>query len=462
MNASAPPPFPSSPYVPYVQDMPASTRREGKDCVRPALCADARQEGPLTPSIATSSLPAVAICSPALWAVSGVSTHAAILLKSRLIRRFRLLHFQLGSEGRSEAPGARAIRTLLTPWRLLRFLHAERPAILHLNTSMALRPILRDGVLAMLARAHGVRVVMQIHGGQMPQQLCRSRSQSRAPTAVLAGAQERAADRFALPPGGWVMQRLLQTILALNDAVVVLSMQEQAAYRQFCPGLQVLRIPNGIDLDTDDCRDAARGQDETTGEDAISCPAYKATKTALRLLYLGRLIPEKGLYEALDAVAVLVKAGRKLHFTIAGAGPAAQALAQRVRVLKLEAVVRFTGPVAGGAKAGLWRQTDVMLLPSFSEGLPYALLEAMASGTPAVTCAVGAIPDVMQDGVHGLLVPPHDSAAIASAIARLDDERALLAAMAIAGRRRVREAFSAERLAADFSALYGDIIHARI
>ena len=68
----------------------------------------------------------------------------------------------------------------------------------------------------------------------------------------------------------------------------------------------------------------------------------------------------------------------------------------------------------------------------------------------------------MQDGVHGLLVPPHDSAAIASAIARLDDERALLAAMAIAGRRRVREAFSAERLAADFSALYGDIIHARI
>lgn len=181
---------------------------------------------------------------------------------------------------------------------------------------------------------------------------------------------------------------------------------------------------------------------------------------ALRLVYVGRLIPEKGLFEALDAIAMLAAAGRRLDFTVAGTGESAGPLALQVRALGLDAIVHFTGPVAGEPKTRLWQRSEVLLLPSYSEGLPYALLEAMASGTPAITCAVGAIPDVLQDGVHGLLVPPRDALALAKAIARLDDDRSLLERLGAAARCRVRDAYSVDHLTASFATLYGEMLDA--
>jgi glycosyltransferase involved in cell wall biosynthesis len=135
-------------------------------------------------------------------------------------------------------------------------------------------------------------------------------------------------------------------------------------------------------------------------------------------------------------------------------------LATRVRALALDEVVQFVGPVAGEQKTRLLQAADVLLLPSYSEGLPYALLEAMASGMPAVTCPVGAIPDVMQDGKHGLLVPPRDRLALAKAIAALDDDRLLLDRMGKAARQRVRAGFLVEHLAANFAGLYQEMIDA--
>ena len=133
-------------------------------------------------------LPAVAICSPALTAVSGVSTHANMLLGSVLERQFRLMHFQVGSEGRSEAAITRAVRTCLTPLTLATFLLRERPAILHLNTSMALRPFCRDAVLAAVARLLRIRVISQIHGGRLPQEMGLPNSRVAVPPPSETGA----------------------------------------------------------------------------------------------------------------------------------------------------------------------------------------------------------------------------------------------------------------------------------
>src|ERR1700687_2993391 len=98
-----------------------------------------------------------------------------------------------------------------------------------------------------------------------------------------------------------------------------------------------------------------------------------------------------------------------------------------------------------------------MLLPSYSEGLPYALLEAMAVGIPVIATPVGAIPDVLTDGTHGLLVPPRDGKAIAEALARLAGDRERLSWMSRACRRRVRAAFSIERLSQELSLHYAQL-----
>ena len=100
----------------------------------------------------------------------------------------------------------------------------------------------------------------------------------------------------------------------------------------------------------------------------------------------------------------------------------------------------------------------MLLLASYSEGLPYALLEGMAAGAVPVASPVGAIPDVMHDGVHGLLVPARQSAPIARALARLGSDRAALARMSAACRKRIAAGYSIERVAAELSGVYNRLV----
>ncbi len=116
--------------------------------------------------------------------------------------------------------------------------------------------------------------------------------------------------------------------------------------------------------------------------------------------------------------------------------------------------VHLIGEVFAEAKRQLWYQTDVLALPSYHEGLPYALLEAMACGVVPVASPVGAIPDVMQDRVHGLLVPPREPQAVAYALEQLAGDRLLLQRLSQAARERVVTCYSVTRLADQFTELY--------
>jgi glycosyltransferase involved in cell wall biosynthesis len=106
----------------------------------------------------------------------------------------------------------------------------------------------------------------------------------------------------------------------------------------------------------------------------------------------------------------------------------------------------------------LWLESDLFVFPSYTEGLPYSLLEAMAAGCVPITTPVAAIPDVMRDGQHGLFVPVKNPGALASAVAALDDDREGLIRMAKAARRRVIDQYTLARLADDFHKLYDDCL----
>jgi glycosyltransferase involved in cell wall biosynthesis len=126
-----------------------------------------------------------------------------------------------------------------------------------------------------------------------------------------------------------------------------------------------------------------------------------------------------------------------------------------VAELSLDDRVHFAGPLYGEAKDALWRSAHVFAFPTYHrEGLPYALLEAMAVGAVPITTRVGAIPDVLSDGVEGLVIEPKDTAAMADALRRFDDDRSLVARMAQAGRARVLLNYTVSRLAEDFRRAY--------
>jgi glycosyltransferase involved in cell wall biosynthesis len=360
----------------------------------------------------------VVLLGPDLTAVSGISTHLDVLFGSSLADEFRLVHFQVGSEGQRESALSRVVRFLISPLLLAVAILRHDAALVHLNTSLNSRAYWRDLAYLIIAKICGTRVLYQVHGGALPQQFFQG---NRAFTAFLR----------------WTLR--------LPDAIVVLARSELEAYRSFVPRQQVLALPNSID-----CTPYAKLVHEP------SDPA-----TPLRLIYIGRLAREKGLFELMKAVRLAHTEGTRVRLVVAGSGPDEAPLRQFAVELGLESVVSFTGPVFGNGKIKLLDAADVFVLASHGEGLPYALLESMAAGVPVIATRVGAIPDVVLDGFHGLFVPFQDPNAIAHAIARLAADRELLARMSAACRMRIAGGHSIDRLAGEFCLLYSELCAAK-
>jgi glycosyltransferase involved in cell wall biosynthesis len=357
----------------------------------------------------------IVVFGPSLEAVSGVSTHVRMLFASDLARDYDLLHFQVGSEGRRENALQKLMRFTLSPLQLALFLLRTGAEVVHMNVSLDSKSYWRDLVYSVVARVLGRRVVSQIHGGAMPQEFFR---------------------------GNAFLTRLLRRFLVSSDVVTVLSSAELAAYRTFDSRIKVHLIPNAID----------------PAGLADQMRPYNTDKP-LKLVYVGRLVRTKGLFEVVDALAELKRAGRQFRFSIAGGGPDQGELTAALERAGLEDRVQFLGSIFAVEKCRLWLDSDLFVFPTFHpEGLPYSLLEAMAAGCVPVTTPVAAIPDVMRNGEHGLFVPAQNAGALANALAALDDDRESLIRMAEAARRRVREQYTVARLADDFRRLYGGCV----
>src|SRR5439155_27320633 len=164
----------------------------------------------------------------------------------------------------------------------------------------------------------------------------------------------------------------------------------------------------------------------------------------LRLIYIGRLVPGKGLLETIEGLRLARSRGVNARLVIAGNGPEEPRLRQYTRQASLAREVSFVGAAYGEHKAQLLAQADALALASYTEGLPYSLLEAMAAGVVPIVTAVGAIPDVVGDGELGVFVAPRDAEAIAQAIGTMAQDRAVLTRMSAACRKHVAAAYSIE------------------
>jgi glycosyltransferase involved in cell wall biosynthesis len=169
---------------------------------------------------------------------------------------------------------------------------------------------------------------------------------------------------------------------------------------------------------------------------------------------VGNLFPVKGHTYLLQAMAGLAPRHPDLVLLLVGRPLLRQQLEAEARALGVAGRVRFLG-FRDDVQA-LLDAMDVFVLPSLSEGLSLSLLEAMAAGLPVVATAVGGNPELVREGETGYLVPPRDPAALASAIGRLLVDRASAQAFGAAGRRRVLEEFSAERMVERYEALYAE------
>ena len=358
----------------------------------------------------------VVLCGPSRDSVSGVATHLNQLFGSSLAQDYTLLQFQVGSEGRSEGLLRKSVRYLTSPLDLAITINRFKPDIVHLNSSFEPKAYWRDLIYLLIARMSGCRVVFQVHGGELP-------------------------SRF-LGRNRW-MHAFLRWSLALPDVLVLLAEIERKEYQDFNAGRRILVIPNAIDL--------AEYDSQTT---------KTFDHDPFRLGYIGRLAEDKGIREVIEALIILRKEGiANLHLTIAGSGPYEAELIALVEQAGMADRVEFIGAVFGRDKLRFWNSIEIFTFPTYHrEGLPYTVLEALASGTPQITTPVGGIPDVVRNGVEGLVIDSHDPQSIARAIRELQGDPERLRDMSQASIMRAHENYGVARLAQQFDGLYQELL----
>lgn len=178
-------------------------------------------------------------------------------------------------------------------------------------------------------------------------------------------------------------------------------------------------------------------------------PAASGDDGPLRVLCVGRLVPDKGQGVLLEAMALLRDRGVAVELTYVGDGAARPDLERRAASLNLNSSVRFAGSVGQDRILDHYRHADVFCLPSFAEGIPVVLMEALACEVPVVTSHIMGVPELVQDGVSGLLVTPGRADLLADALEKLAADAELRRAMGAAGRRRVADEFRLDRSAAE-------------
>jgi glycosyltransferase involved in cell wall biosynthesis len=228
--------------------------------------------------------------------------------------------------------------------------------------------------------------------------------------------------------------------LAFHDVVAVSGKTFEMLEKHRIGRCRLRAIPNGIDEKRFAATERPGGVSVLPGE-----------RREMVIGTVARLAPEKALDRLIDAFAVLRQVRPRTHLTIVGDGPERQRLEAQADRLKLGPAVTFLGHQNNVAH--VVRQFDMFVLPSITEGIPLALLEAMAAGLPAIATAVGGVPEVVTDDT-GVLVPSGDPRALLEAMVDLVDhpeKRLRLGASAAA---RVRRQFSLTRMSAAYRALY--------
>lgn len=252
---------------------------------------------------------------------------------------------------------------------------------------------LEKGMMAVVARRAGKRVVFCPRSGRLLDDLERSR----------------------------LMRKFVPFALSHCDAIVCQGTAWRSTFHQLTDFAdeQLPIVLNWIDSDRyDGKRVAATGKPTT-------------------FLYLGWLEPYKGIFDLIEAVSIFREDLTGSRVIVCGAGSAAAEAQARAAASGVSRLIEFRGWVSGSSKKSVLRETDVLVLPSHREGLPNAVLEAMASRIPVIATPVGGIGDVILHEGLGVLVPPHSPEALGRAMVELGADPIRRQRMAAAGRDHV-------------------------
>jgi glycosyltransferase involved in cell wall biosynthesis len=327
-----------------------------------------------------------------------------------------IIILRIGAPFESQPRYIRVVRAVFDNVRLAAALVRSDADIVHVNPTLNLRCLLRDGLSVLVARAFGRQVVV-----------------------FFRGWDQRTEMRLRGLP-----LRLFRAVFFQADACVVL-------YSGFRTQLKEWGYRGPVHVLTtvvsDDCLRAA-------SPEAIR--ARSAKQGRLRLLFMARLVEGKGLYETIQAYASARLRIPNLDLVVAGTGPEEAGALDAALANGIPASA-FVGDARGAKKVEILLASDIFALPSATEGMPNAVLEALALGLTVITCPVGGLPDFFRDGDLGLLAPDASPDTLADLIVRACEDPRFREEVGLRGHAFARQHFTAALSARRLAHIYGAV-----
>ncbi|MGH8217866.1 MAG: glycosyltransferase family 4 protein [Steroidobacteraceae bacterium] len=325
-----------------------------------------------------------------------------------LFERFPVTYVATHRDGNTWAKLTRALGGWARAARCLVRLDAP---LVHVHTASR-ASFWRKSVVCRMARLAGRPYLLHLHGG--------------------------AFAHFYHEECGALGRRMIRSVLAHAALVLTVSEQWRTVLERICPEAHIEVLPNAVSLPP-----RAR----------LHARAAKAREPSRRILFLGQLHAEKGVLDLVRALAAIADRFPHTALLCAGSGAASKVEAL-ARELGVAPSVHCPGWLEQDAKGRALAAADLFVLPSYTEGLPMALLEAMSWGLPVIASPVGGIPQVIRHEENGLLVPAGDVAGLSRALARLLSDCELAARLGGAARATIESQFALDAALAHLGKIY--------
>lgn len=340
--------------------------------------------------------------------VSGVSAVANFIIAHN--KECQYEHFLQGRGDGERGPLKRIHRLLLSYREWKRLLHRRSDIVIHYNFPLDAPSVLRDYFFLKAAHNRQMKMVIHLHGG-------------------LFLFKENKP---------YIIRLFLNEIFSWNNPFIVLSNKEREQIQKEYHTKNVFVLPNCVDLPQNN-----------------QFPDFNESK--LHILYLGRIEPNKGIDYLYDAMKTLRQNESPFVLHFAGIEQGGNDYVHRFQQLLGDRFV-YEGVVSGNKKADLMRRCQIFVLPSFYEGLPMSLLEAMSFGEVPVVTDVGSIGEYVENNQNGLLILPRSSVSIIESLNRLFYDRELLLQLSVAARQTISSRLSPENYVKDINLIYAQTV----
>lgn len=346
----------------------------------------------------------ILIIGPLPPPMGGIATFVEDMLKSDIITKYNVLHLNtVRNQKMKKSLPANSMLFLKNTLKLVYLLSFKRPELVHIQTSSYMS-FWEKSLFLLISKSFFVKVVFHIHGG--------------------------AFNRFYENNCIRIKKNLIKFLLIIPDKVFVLSNSWKNFFSQLITENKISVIPNAVYYNL-------YFSDKITNFGFINPNCYS-------ILFSGLLTKDKGVFDILDAISIVINKYKNVEFIFAGKEDTDDEMS-KIRKISIEKNINnnifLAGELSRIEMTNMYKKSDIFILPSYIEGMPISLLEAMAAVLPIISTPVGGIPEVIVEGENGFLITPGDYVSLADKIIKLIENEELRRMISRNNQEKIREKY---------------------